>query len=63
MATKKTATKKPPKEEPKKLGRKPLPAELVRSGRMSMRTYPEVEEKAKRVGTEAVEKAILAIKE
>lgn len=28
-----------------------------------MRTYPDVEEKVRRVGTEAVEKAIRAIKE
>jgi hypothetical protein len=47
----------------KKPGRPPLPAEQKRTGRISMRTYIDVEEKARRVGTEAIEKAIRAIKE
>ena len=49
--------------EQKKQGRPALPPELKRTGRISMRTYPDVEEKARRVGTEAVENAIRAIKE
>jgi hypothetical protein len=49
--------------EQKKMGRPVLPAEQKRTGRISMRTYPDVEEKVRRVGTEAVEKAIRAIKE
>jgi hypothetical protein len=65
MPTKKTTTKttKPPKETPKRLGRTPLPPERVRSDRISIRTYPAIAAKAKRVGTEAVEKAIMGIKE
>lgn len=46
-----------------KPGRKPLPPGEARTGRLSMRTYPEIEAKAKRVGTEAVEAAIRRIKE
>jgi hypothetical protein len=49
--------------EEKKLGRPALPIDQKRRGRISMRTYLDVEEKARRVGTEAVEKAIRAIKE
>lgn len=49
--------------EQKKPGRPALPPEQKRTGRLSMRTYLDVEEKARRVGTEAVEKAIRAIKE
>ena len=49
--------------EQKKPGRPALPPEQKRTGRLSMRTYPDVEEKARRVGTEAVEQAIRAIKE
>lgn len=49
--------------EQKKPGRPPLPPEQKRTGRLSMRTYPDVEEKARRVGTEAIEQAIRAIKE
>lgn len=49
--------------EQKKPGRPALPPEQKRTGRISMRTYPDVEEKARRVGTEAVEKAIRSIKE
>jgi hypothetical protein len=44
-------------------GRPALPPEQKRTARLSMRTYPDVEEKVRRVGTEAVEKAIRAIKE
>ncbi|WP_400189817.1 hypothetical protein [Massilia orientalis] len=49
--------------EQKKPGRPALPLEQKRTGRLSMRTYPDVEEKARRVGTAAVEQAIRAIKE
>lgn len=51
-----------PKEK-KKPGRKPLPPEKRRTERLAMRTYSDVAEKARRVGTEAVEAAIRAIKE
>jgi hypothetical protein len=49
--------------EQKRLGRPSLPVEKKRTARLSMRTYPDVEEKARRVGTEAVERAIRAIRE
>ena len=49
--------------EQKKMGRPLLPTEQKRTGRISMRTYPDVEEKVRRIGTAAVEKAIRAIKE
>jgi hypothetical protein len=49
--------------EKKKAGRPVLPPEQRRTGRLAMRTYPEVEEKARRVGTAAVEEAIRKIKE
>lgn len=49
--------------EKKGRGRPALPPEQKRIARLSMRTYPDVEEKVRRVGTEAVEKAIRAIKE
>jgi hypothetical protein len=49
--------------EKKGRGRPTLPPEQKRTARLSMRTYPDVEEKVRRVGTEAVEKAIRAIKE
>lgn len=49
--------------ERKKPGRPALPPEQKRTARLSMRTYPDVEEKARRVGTAAVEEAIRAIKE
>lgn len=52
---------KPP--EPKKAGRPALPPELKRTARLSMRTYPDIEAKAKRIGTKAVEVAIRRIKE
>ena len=52
---------KPP--EPKKTGRPALPPELKRIARLSMRTYPDVADKAVRVGTKAVEAAIRRIKE
>lgn len=42
----------------KKAGRPELPPEKRRSGRLGMRTYTDVQEKAKRVGTAAVEAAI-----
>lgn len=47
----------------KKPGPKPLPPEQRRTGRLAMRTYPDVEAKARRVGTAAVEAAIRKIKE
>jgi hypothetical protein len=50
-------------EEKKKAGRPSLPVDKRRTARLSMRTYPDVEEKARRVGTEAVEAAIRKIKE
>lgn len=50
-------------QEKKKTGPKPLPPELRRSGRLAMRTYPDVEAKARRVGTAAIEAAIRKIKE
>lgn len=50
-------------EEKKKAGRPKLPPGEGRTGRLSMRTYLDVEEKARRVGTEAVEAAIRKIKE
>lgn len=48
---------------PKRMGRPELPPGEARTARLSMRTYPEVEAKAKRVGTAAVEAAIRRIKE
>lgn len=50
-------------DEKKKAGRPVLPPELRRTARLSMRTYQDVEEKARRVGTAAVEAAIRKIKE
>lgn len=47
----------------KKAGRPALPPEQRRTARLAMRTYPDVEEKARRVGTAAVEAAIRKIKE
>lgn len=49
--------------ETKKMGRPALPPERKRTGRLSIRTYPDIEEKARRVGTAAVEEAIRAIEE
>lgn len=49
--------------ERKGRGRPALPPEQKRTARLSMRTYPDIEEKARRVGTEAVEEAIRKIKE
>ena len=49
--------------DPKKAGRPTLPSGEARNGRLSMRTYPAIEAKAKRVGTAAVEAAIRRIKE
>jgi hypothetical protein len=45
------------------MGRPALPPDLRRTARLQMRTYPEVAAKVARVGTEAVEAAILKIKE
>lgn len=60
MATKKTTQKtiKPKKNPP---GR-PKSDGPIRSGRLSMRTYPDVEAKAKLLGTEGVEAAIMKAK-
>jgi hypothetical protein len=49
--------------EKKGRGRPPLAPEKKRTARLSMRTYPDIEEKVRRVGTKAVENAIRAIKE
>jgi hypothetical protein len=49
-----------PKKQP---GRPALPPELKRTARLSMRTYPDVAEKAARLGTEAVEALIRRAKE
>lgn len=49
--------------EPKPRGRPPLPDDLKRTARLSMRTYPEIAEKAARLGTEGVEKAIKRARE
>lgn len=49
--------------EKRKVGRPSLPVEKKRTARLSMRTYPDIEEKARRVGTAAVEEAIRKIKE
>ena len=49
--------------EPKKPGRPALPPELKRTARLSMRTYPDVAEKAVRLGTRAVEALIRRAKE
>lgn len=47
----------------KKLGRPKVAPELRRSVRLQIRTYPEVLDKAGRVGAAAVEAAIRQIKE
>jgi hypothetical protein len=52
--------KRPP--ERKNVGRPTLPPELKRTARLSMRTYPDVAERAAHVGTAAVEAAIRRIK-
>ena len=52
---------KPP--EPKKAGRPALPPELRRTGRVAFRTYPDIEAKAGRLGTEAIEAMIRRAKE
>lgn len=44
-------------------GRTPLPPSQRRTGRISMRTYPELVEKAVRMGTEAFERMIREIPE
>ena len=48
---------------PKKAGRPTLPPEQRRTGRLGMRTYPDIEAKAKRIGTKAVEALIRKAKE
>ena len=47
---------------PKKAGRPTLPPEQRRTGRLGMRTYPDIEAKAKRIGTKAVEALIRGAK-
>ena len=47
----------------KKSGRPAFPPGKARTGRLSMRTFPDIEAKARRVGTEAVEASIRRIKE
>ena len=44
-------------------GRPPLPDEEKRTGRISMRTYPEIEEKVRRNGTEWLERIIRRAKD
>lgn len=44
-------------------GRTPLPPDQRRTGRISMRTYPDLVEKARSMGTEAFERMILEAKE
>lgn len=63
MATKKTAAKKAATKKPavNRIGRPPSDGP-IRDDRLSMRTYPYVVAKAKKVGTAAVEQAIMAIK-
>lgn len=51
------------KQEQKKKGRPPKPADERRTARLQMRTFPDIAEKVARVGTEAVEAAIRRIKE
>ena len=46
-----------------KRGRPALPVGEARTGRLSMRTYPDIEAKAKRLGTKVIEAAIRRIKE
>lgn len=49
--------------EPRPRGRPALPDDLKRTARISMRTYPDIAEKAARLGTEGVEKAIRRARE
>lgn len=56
MAT--TDPKKKTASKPPRKGRPPLPKELRRHARLSMRTYPEIKEKATILGTEAIEELI-----
>jgi hypothetical protein len=49
--------------EPKKLGRPPLPAELKRTARISVRTYPDIAEKVARNGTKWLEALIRKAKD
>lgn len=44
--------------EPKKMGRPPFPEDKRRTARLSMRTFPEIAGKAKKLGTPAVEELI-----
>ena len=47
----------------KKAGRPALPPGLGRTGRVAFRTYPDIEAKAARLGTEAIEALIRRAKE
>lgn len=49
--------------EPRPVGRPALPDELKRTARISMRTYPDVADKAARLGTERIESIIRRAKE
>ena len=49
--------------EPKKPGRPPLPAELKRTARLSVRTYPDIADKVARNGTEWLERLIRRAKD
>jgi hypothetical protein len=49
--------------EPKRQGRPPLPAADRRTGRIHLRTYPDIEAKVKRNGTEWLEALIRKAKD
>lgn len=49
--------------ELKKAGRPALPPDQRRTGRVAFRTYPDIEAKAARLGTEAIEALIRRAKE
>ena len=49
--------------EPKRTGRPPLPAADRRTGRIHLRTYPDIEAKVKRNGTEWLEAIIRRAKD
>lgn len=44
--------------EPRRRGRPPAPPGTTRTAKLDMRTYPDVAEKARRLGTEALERLI-----
>jgi hypothetical protein len=47
-------------EQRARIGRPPLPESERRTGRIHLRTYPDVEEIFKRMGTEELERVIRA---